>query len=76
LYQEKNWRQNARACSIESNLAGNPGRYFSVLNCDSEYGLSVDVYGRLCVLRTPRSESRNATGLLVIELPRSACTVS
>jgi len=32
LYQEKNRRQNARACSIESKRAGNPGRYVSVLD--------------------------------------------
>jgi len=43
LYQEKNERQNVRACSIESKRAGNPGRYFSVLNCASEYGLSLEV---------------------------------
>jgi hypothetical protein len=36
LYQAKNSRQNARACSIVSNLAGNPGRYFRVLKCASE----------------------------------------
>jgi hypothetical protein len=39
----ENERQNARACSIESNRTGNPGRYFSFLNCASEYGLSVEV---------------------------------
>jgi hypothetical protein len=32
------------------------------LKFDSEYGMSVDV-GRLCVAVTPRSASRNATGL-------------
>ena len=36
LYQAKNWRQNALASRIEVNRAGNPGRYFSVLNCASE----------------------------------------
>ena len=38
--------------------------------------MSVEVYGRLCVFKTPKSASRNATGFEVIELPRSACTVS
>ena len=36
LYQSKNARQCWRACSIESNRAGNWGRYFSVLKFDSE----------------------------------------
>jgi len=43
LYQSKNVRQNSRACWIEAKRAGKSGRYFSVLNVDSEYGLSVDV---------------------------------
>ncbi len=38
---------------MSSNRSGNSGRYFSVLKFDSEYGLSVDVYGRLWVLVTP-----------------------
>jgi putative transposase len=36
-------RQNALAYSIESNRSGNSGRYFSVLNCASGYGLSLEV---------------------------------
>jgi len=36
LYQSKNVRQWARAWSIESNRAGNSGRYFRVLKFDSE----------------------------------------
>jgi hypothetical protein len=35
VIQEKNWRQNALACSIESTLEGKAGRYFSVLKCAS-----------------------------------------
>jgi hypothetical protein len=38
--------------------------------------LSVDVYGRECVLVTPKSESKKATGLERIALPRSAWIVS
>jgi len=41
------------AFSIDSNLPGNSGQYFSVLKCDSENGLSLLVYGLLCVLDTP-----------------------
>ena len=36
LYQAKNDLQNALASRIESNRAGNSGRYLSVLNCASE----------------------------------------
>ena len=32
--------------------------------------------GRECDLVSPRSASRSATGLLVIEVPRSACRVN
>jgi hypothetical protein len=56
--------------------SGNSGRYFRVRNWLSEYGLSFETYGRLCVLVTPRSASKNATGLELMEVPRSACSVS
>src|SRR5262245_10472640 len=58
------------------NRSGNSGRYFSVLNCASENGLSLLTEGLEWVLVTPRSASSNATGFEVIEGPRSACTVS
>ena len=45
------------------NRAGNPGRYFKVLKCASEYGLSVEVYGRRVGLGDAEVGSRNATGL-------------
>jgi hypothetical protein len=35
-----------------SNRSGNSGLYFRVLKFDYEYGLSLEVYGRLCVLVT------------------------
>jgi hypothetical protein len=35
------------------NRSGNSGLYFRVLKFDSEYGLSLEVYGRLWVLVTP-----------------------
>jgi len=38
--RKKPW-QNARASSIEPNRPGNSGRYLSVLNCASAYGLSL-----------------------------------
>ena len=46
------------------------------LNCDSENGLSFGTCGREWLLVTPRSASRNATGLDAIDEPRSACKVS
>jgi hypothetical protein len=42
----------------------------------SEYGLSLDTLGREWDLVTPRSVSSSATGLDVIEVPRSAWMVS
>src|SRR5487761_357955 len=56
--------------------SGNSGRYFRVRNWLSEYGLSSETCGRLCVLVTPKSASRKATGLELIDVPRSACSVS
>jgi hypothetical protein len=58
------------------NWPGKSGQYFSVLNCDSLYGLSLLTRGRLRLLVTPRSASSSATGLLAIEVPRSAWIVS
>jgi hypothetical protein len=55
---------------------GKSGRYFSVLNWASLKGLSSETCGGLCDWVTPRSASRNATGLEVIELPRSAWMVN
>ena len=43
--------------------AGKSGRYFMVLNCDSEYGLSSETWGRLWLLVMSRSTSKAATGL-------------
>src|ERR1700690_3232691 len=76
LYQARNAWQCARAASIELNRAGNPGRYFRVLNCASEYGLSLLTWGREWDWVTPRSASSSATGLDVRELPRSAWRLS
>ncbi len=47
-----------------------------VLNWLSEYGLSLLTLGREWLLVMPRSISSWDTFLLVIEVPRSACTVS
>src|SRR5271170_5451980 len=76
LYQGKKSWQCARAAWIEPNRAGNAGRYFKVLNWDSEYGLSLDTCGREWDWVTPRSASSSATGLEVIEEPRSAWMLS
>ena len=64
--------QKERASWIDPKRSGKPGRYLSVLNCASEYQLALETCGRECDLVTPRSESSSATGLDVIELPRSA----
>src|SRR6266498_5687946 len=76
LYQRKKSWQKARASSIEAKRSGKPGRYLRVLNCDSEYGLSLETWGREWGLVTPRSASRHATGLEVIDEPRSAWRVN
>jgi hypothetical protein len=52
------------------------GRYFIVLKCDPEYGLSLETCGRECDFVTPRSASRNATDFDLMEEPRSACRVN
>src|ERR1039458_9680347 len=76
LYQAKNRAQWARASSKLPNRSGKSGRYLKVRNCDSEYGLSLLTWGRLCDLVTPRSASRWATGLAIIGDPRSECMES
>ena len=47
-----------------------------VLKWFSENGLSLEVWGRLCDLVTPRSASRRAVALAFMEGPRSACSVN
>ena len=42
----KNASQNARASASEPNRSGKAGQYFSVLNCASLYGLSLETCGR------------------------------
>src|SRR6202453_3165237 len=65
---------NCLASQSDPKRSGNAGPYFNVLNNDSEYGLSLDTRGRECDRVTSRSASSAATVLLVIEVPRSACT--
>src|SRR5271166_92897 len=57
---------------MEPNLPGNAGQYLSVLNCASEYGLSLDTCGRECDWSMPSRASRPVTVFDVIEVPRSA----
>ena len=76
LYQAKNAWQWARASSMQPKRAGKSGRYFIVLNCASEYGLSSETCGRLWLLVMSRSTSSAATGLERMLAPRSACRVS
>src|SRR6476659_3076238 len=65
---------NCRAACRELNRSGNTGAYFSVLFHASLNGLSLETLGLEWDRVTPRSSSRAATGLLVIDVPRSACT--
>src|SRR5665647_1688110 len=58
----------------EPKRSGNTGANLSVLNHDSEYGLSLETRGREWDLVTSRSDSSAATVLLVMDVPRSACT--
>src|SRR5215207_3989241 len=74
-YWWKKPAQNCRAWASEANDVGNSGRYFRVLNWASENGLSFDTRGREWERVMPRSVSSAETGLEVIEVPRSACTV-
>src|SRR2546428_10223377 len=46
---------------FRSNCAGKPGRYFSVLNCASEYGLSFETCGREWVLVDRKSTRLNSS---------------
>src|SRR3974390_284331 len=57
---------------MEPNWPGNAGQYLRVLNCASEYGLSLDTCGRECDWSMPSRASRPVTVLEVIEVPRSA----
>ena len=53
----KKYWQCTRAASIEVNRPGKSGRYFSVLNCASLNGLSLETCGRECDWVMPRSAS-------------------
>jgi hypothetical protein len=48
---------------MQPKRAGKSGRYFIVLNCDSEYGLSSDTCGRLWLLVMSRSTSTTAAAV-------------
>ena len=76
MYHGKNAAQWARPSSHEPNRSGKLGWYLRVVNCASEYGLSLEPCGRDWVLVIPRSASRHATGFEVMAAPRSACPVS
>ena len=65
------------ACVLDrTEASGNSGRYFKVLTWLSENGLSSETWSRLWVLVTPRSANSKATGLDLIEAPRSAWRVA
>jgi len=54
---ENSW-QKRRASWMDPKRSGYPGRYFIVLRCASENGLSSETCGRLWVFTTPRSTLR------------------
>src|SRR3954447_10352934 len=76
LYQAKKRRQKSLASSMQPKRSGNSGWYLRVLKWASENGLSLEVWGRLCDLVTPRSASIKAVALAFIGPPRSAWRVS
>jgi len=76
LYQATKSRIHTRACSIESNRSGYDGRYLTVLNAASEYGLSSDTLGRDRLRATARSSRSFAILIEVICAPRSECMAS
>src|ERR687898_2140856 len=76
LYQAKKRRQKSLASSTQPNRLGNSGWYFRVLKGASENGLSLEVWGRLCDLVTPRSASIRAVALAFMGPPRSAWRVN
>ena len=63
-----------RAAPRKWNRSGKIGAYFNVLNHASLKGLSLETLGREWDWVICRSASRAETSLLVIEVPRSACT--
>src|SRR5438552_14490751 len=75
LYHLKKPRQKARPSSMEPKRSGNSGRYLRVLNWASEYGLSLEQWGREWLLMTPRSANRRATVFEAMDVPRSAWIV-
>ena len=75
LQCSKNSTQDARACSTEPKRSGDAGQYFKVLNAASEYGLSLDTWGRLWLRDAPRSTINWDTGLERMDEPLSAWMV-
>src|SRR3954447_8930341 len=64
LYQAKKRRQKSLASSMQQKRSGNSGWYLRVLKWASENGLSLEVWGRLCDLVTPRSASIRAVAFM------------
>lgn len=62
---------NSRTKPSEANRSGKAGRYFIVLNSDSEYELSLGTCGRERDTVTPKSDSRVQTVFEVIDGPPS-----
>ncbi len=76
LYQRKNARQWSRAASIEPKRAGKSGRYFSVLNWASEYGLSFETCGRECDWQARLTRGLSHTGAAAGGVPVSCIRVA
>src|SRR5674476_34571 len=74
LYHWTKASKKHRASARHPKRSGKVGLYFSVLNQASEYGLSLETFGRECDLVTSRSDRSAVTVLEVIDVPRSAWT--
>src|SRR5450759_405952 len=74
LYHWTKAAKKPRASARQPKRSGKVGLYFRVLNQASEYGLSLETFGRECDLVTSRSDRSAATVLEVIDVPRSAWT--
>lgn len=69
----KSWTYIWASPTLRSPFRGHWGQYFSVLNSDSEYGLSLLTRGLLWDVTMPRSYSFACIMKLFIGLPLSAC---
>ena len=71
LCQGKKSPQKVRPCSSEPKRPGKSGRYFTVLNCDSEKGLSFETCGARVALgnaETGEQATKEALPVLALQV--------